>query len=58
LARIKDPIGKKRITDAFLKFKLRSESHLVKNASLMRSHLSRDGATYEELAAYPLASVS
>lgn len=49
VARIKDPIGKKRITDAFLSFKMRSELFQVDHMSLMRSHLSSEGARYEEL---------
>jgi 2'-5' RNA ligase len=55
LARIRDPIGKKRITGAFLKFKLSSDPFLVDRVSLIRSHLSREGAQYEEISAYPLA---
>jgi 2'-5' RNA ligase len=55
VARIKDPLGKKRITDAFLRFKIRSETFHVKCFSLMRSHLKSDGARYEELVNFPLA---
>jgi RNA 2',3'-cyclic 3'-phosphodiesterase len=55
VARIKDPLGKKRITDAFLRFKIRSEPFHVECFSLMRSHLKSDGARYEELVNFPLA---
>jgi 2'-5' RNA ligase len=54
VARIKDPMGKKRITDAFLRFKVRSENFDVTCFSLMRSHLKSDGARYEELVNFPL----
>jgi 2'-5' RNA ligase len=58
VARIKEPIGKKRSTDAFLKFHLRSDPFRVEKVSLMRSHLSREGARYEELAAFPLQIIT
>jgi RNA 2',3'-cyclic 3'-phosphodiesterase len=54
LARIKEPIGKDRMTDALLKFKLESEPLAVSEVLLMQSHLSSDGATYEALRRFPL----
>jgi 2'-5' RNA ligase len=57
VARIKEPIGKKRITDAFLRFRIRSDLFQVSRISLMRSHLKSDGARYEELQAFPLTSI-
>jgi RNA 2',3'-cyclic 3'-phosphodiesterase len=47
LARIKDPIGKDRMTDALLNFKVESEPYCVQDVFIMQSHLSREGATYE-----------
>ena len=47
LARIKEPIGKERMTDALLSFQLESESYVVHEVLLMQSHLSREGAHYE-----------
>jgi 2'-5' RNA ligase len=47
LARIKDPIGKQRMTDALLRFSLESEPADVREVLLMRSHLSSEGARYE-----------
>lgn len=55
LARIKDPIGKDRMTDAVLNYALQSEPFTVRDVHLMRSHLSAAGARYESLRAYPLA---
>jgi len=57
VARIKEPIGKKRITDAFLRFRIRSDLFQVSRISLVRSHLKSDGARYEELQAFPLTSI-
>ncbi|MBU0508112.1 RNA 2',3'-cyclic phosphodiesterase [bacterium] len=54
LARIKDPAGKNRMTEAFLNFKLESESSVVREVLLMRSHLSREGARYEALRRFQL----
>ncbi|MBU0690514.1 RNA 2',3'-cyclic phosphodiesterase [bacterium] len=58
VARIKEPIGKKRITDAFLSFKMRSELFYVDHLSLMRSHLSSEGARYEELKSFTLGTAT
>jgi len=49
LARIKEPRGKERMTDAVLSFRLDGEPMVVDRVSLMRSHLSSAGARYEEL---------
>jgi 2'-5' RNA ligase len=49
LARIKDPIGKQRMTDALLSFALESEPADVREVLLMRSHLSSEGARYEAI---------
>ncbi len=57
LARIKDPMGKQRMTEALLNFKLESEPAQVTEAVLMRSHLSEDGAHYEALARFPLKRI-
>jgi RNA 2',3'-cyclic 3'-phosphodiesterase len=54
LARIKEPIGKDRMTDALLRFRLESEPMAVTEVLLMQSHLSGDGATYEALRRFPL----
>jgi RNA 2',3'-cyclic 3'-phosphodiesterase len=49
LARIKEPIGKQRMTDALLNFKIESEPTTISEVLLMQSHLSRDGARYEAI---------
>ncbi len=56
LARIKEPMGKQRMTEALLSFKIESEPMRVTETVLMRSHLSADGAWYEPLAHFPLRS--
>jgi 2'-5' RNA ligase len=55
LARIKDPVGKERMTDALLNFKLESEPIQVTEVLLMRSHLSREGARYEAVGRFSLS---
>jgi RNA 2',3'-cyclic 3'-phosphodiesterase len=47
VARIKDPIGKQRQTDALLSYHMASEPIAVQEVLLMRSHLASDGARYE-----------
>ncbi|MBI5059552.1 RNA 2',3'-cyclic phosphodiesterase [candidate division KSB1 bacterium] len=47
VARIKDPIGKARQTDALLSYHVESEPVLVRDVLLMRSHLAKEGARYE-----------
>jgi len=54
LARIKEPVGKDRMTDALLNFRLESEPTAVREVLLMRSHLSREGARYEAIRRFPL----
>lgn len=54
LARIKEPIGKNRMTDALLNFQLESEPTTIREVLLMRSHLSREGARYEAIRRFPL----
>ena len=49
LARIKDPMGKQRMTDALLSYALESEPAEVRELLLMRSHLSSEGARYEPI---------
>lgn len=49
LARIKEPIGKQRMTDALLSYSLESEPSDVREVLLMRSHLSSEGARYESI---------
>jgi len=58
LARIKDPNGKARMTDALLSFGLESEPVTVSEVLLMRSHLSAEGARYEALRHFPLAETA
>jgi RNA 2',3'-cyclic 3'-phosphodiesterase len=55
LARIKDPMGKQRMTDALLDYKMESAPVMVSEILLIRSHLSSDGARYETLHRFPLA---
>jgi 2'-5' RNA ligase len=57
IARIKDPMGKQRMTEALLSYKIESESVQAKEVVLFRSHLSEDGARYEPLAQFPLMKV-
>lgn len=54
LARIKDPMGKQRMTEALMSYKIESQPVRVTEAVLIRSHLSEDGAHYEPLARFPL----
>jgi RNA 2',3'-cyclic 3'-phosphodiesterase len=54
LARIKDPMGKQRMTDALLDYKMESTPVMVSEVLLIRSHLSSDGARYETLQRFPL----
>ncbi len=54
LARIKEPIGKERITDAFLNYKIESEPITVNRVALVRSFLQPDGARYEEVGEFHL----
>jgi len=54
LARIKEPTGKDRMTDALLSFALEGPLHTVRDVALIRSHLSSDGPRYETLRTYPL----
>jgi 2'-5' RNA ligase len=49
LARIKEPIGKQRMTDALLSYSLESEPAEVRELLLIRSHLSSEGARYEAI---------
>lgn len=56
LARIKDPRGKDRITDALLNYHIESDSHTVNEVLLMRSHLSSEGARYEVMGRFQLKS--
>lgn len=58
IARIKDPIGKQRMTDALLNFKLEGDSIEIREALLMRSHLSIEGARYEAIFRCPLGGVT
>ena len=57
IARIKDPMGKQRMTDALLSYKIESAPVRVTETVLMRSHLSEDGAKYEPLAHFPLTKI-
>ncbi|HEY3294647.1 MAG TPA: RNA 2',3'-cyclic phosphodiesterase [bacterium] len=54
LARIKEPIGKERMTEALLNFRLESDPINVTEVLLMQSHLSKDGAQYEAIRHFPL----
>lgn len=54
LARIKVSMGKQRMTEALLNFKIESEPIAVTETVLMRSHLSEDGSKYEALAHFQL----
>jgi RNA 2',3'-cyclic 3'-phosphodiesterase len=55
LARIKEPVGKERMTEALLNFRLESDPITVSEVLLMQSHLSADGARYEAIRHFPLA---
>jgi RNA 2',3'-cyclic 3'-phosphodiesterase len=54
LARIKESVGKDRMTDALLNFRLESEPIIVSEVLLMQSHLSPGGARYEAIGRFPL----
>ncbi|MCL4305968.1 RNA 2',3'-cyclic phosphodiesterase [bacterium] len=54
VARIKEPIGKERMTSAFLSFDLRSESFSVTHFSLVQSLLRQEGPVYTVLKDFPL----
>lgn len=56
VARIKEPIGKERMTQAFLNFEMRSESHLVTTVSLVQSTLRQEGPIYTVLHDFPLGN--
>jgi RNA 2',3'-cyclic 3'-phosphodiesterase len=56
LARVKEPTGKERITEALLNFKIESEPFTANEVLLMRSHLAREGAHYEAVAKFPLTN--
>jgi 2'-5' RNA ligase len=55
LARIKEPIGKDRMTEALLNFRLESDPITATDVLLLRSHLSKEGAHYEAIRHFPLA---
>jgi 2'-5' RNA ligase len=55
LARIKEPIGKDRMTEALLSFRLDCDPITVSEVLLMRSHLSADGARYEAIHRFSLS---
>jgi RNA 2',3'-cyclic 3'-phosphodiesterase len=54
LARIKDPIGKDRMTDAVLNFKIEGAPTTVTEVLLMQSHLTSEGPHYEAIRRFPL----
>lgn len=54
VARIKEPIGKERMTQAFLSFELRSSSFGVTDVSLVQSTLRQEGPIYTVLRNFPL----
>ncbi|RPH95130.1 RNA 2',3'-cyclic phosphodiesterase [candidate division KSB1 bacterium] len=56
LARIKDPAGKQRMTEALLSYKIESGAVTVRETLLMRSHLSSEGARYEAMWRCPLGT--
>lgn len=47
VARIKEPIGKQRMTAALLNYKIASEPVIISEILIMRSHLKAEGARYE-----------
>jgi 2'-5' RNA ligase len=57
IARIKDPMGKQRMTEALLNYKIDSGPERVTQVVLIRSHLSEGGAHYESLAHFPLKEI-
>lgn len=54
VARIKEPIGKERMTGAFLNFDLRSESFEVREVCLVESKLRQEGPFYTVLRRFAL----
>lgn len=54
VARIKEPIGKERMTQAFLNFDLRSAPFSVERVSLVQSVLRQEGPLYNVLRSFPL----
>lgn len=56
VARIKEPIGKERMTQAFLNFEMRSDSHLVTDICLVQSTLRQEGPIYTVLRDFPLGN--
>lgn len=54
LARIKDPIGKERMTEALLNYRVESEPIAVNEVLLMQSHLLPGGARYEAIRRFAL----
>lgn len=54
VARIKEPLGKDRLTNAFLNFDLRSSSFQVEQVSLVESKLRQEGPIYAVLKDFPL----
>lgn len=56
VARIKEPLGKERMTDAFLSFDLRSSSFQVTHVSLVQSSLRQEGPIYSVLKDFPLGN--
>ncbi|MCB1059099.1 MAG: RNA 2',3'-cyclic phosphodiesterase [Calditrichaeota bacterium] len=56
VARIKEPIGKERITGAFLNFELRSSPFEVTQVSLVQSSLRQEGPIYTVLKDFRLGN--
>jgi 2'-5' RNA ligase len=54
VARIKDPIGKERMTAALINFKIESEPIIVSEVLLMQSFLDKAGPTYQVMGRTPL----
>ncbi|MBK8130079.1 MAG: RNA 2',3'-cyclic phosphodiesterase [bacterium] len=57
VARIKEPIGKERMTQAFLNFALQSDSFTVTEVSMVKSTLRQEGPIYSVLRNFPLSSL-
>jgi 2'-5' RNA ligase len=57
LARIKEPIGKDRMTEALLNFRLEGDPIQVSEVLLMQSHLFPGGARYEAVGRFSLETV-
>jgi 2'-5' RNA ligase len=47
VARIKEPIGKQRITDALLSYKISSEPATISEVLIMRSQMNPEGSRYD-----------